>query len=236
MGLRRAWRLRSVSFAMTAELLVRLARLDTTTVSDALDFLALPGATIGLRPLWNCPRIVGRASTVQLGPKTDTAPTVHLISPVIASIDSDDRVLVIAGGTDGVSCWGDILANAAKVKGVRGTVIDGYSRDIEANEEIAYPVYGRGATMVSARNRVVQRASGTPIPVAGVTVREGDYVIADRCGTVFIPQERMEQVLDLAERIARRQDGMVQAVRSGRSVEDVMHDKEFEAIKVDGAQ
>jgi regulator of RNase E activity RraA len=72
--------------------------------------------------------------------------------------------------------------------------------------------------------------------VAGVTVREGDYVIADRCGTVFIPQERMEQVLDLAERIARRQDGMVQAVRSGRSVEDVMHDKEFEAIKVDGAQ
>jgi hypothetical protein len=29
---------------------------------------------------------------------------------------------------------------------------------------------------------------------------------------------------------------MVQAVRSGRSVEDVMHDKEFEAIKVDGAQ
>lgn len=220
---------------MSASLLDRLARLDTTTVSDALDFLALPGATVGLRPLWSCPRIVGRASTVQLGPKTGSAPTVHLISPVIAAIDTDDRILVIAGGIDGISCWGDILANAAKVKGVRGTVIDGFSRDIEANEEISYPVYGRGATMVSARNRVVQLDAGKPIQVAGVTVSEGDFVIADRCGTVFVPAERIAEVLDLAERIARRQDGMVQAVRSGRSVEAVMHDKEFEAIKV-GAQ
>lgn len=220
---------------MTTALLDRLARMDTTTVSDALDFLALPGATVGLRPLWPCPRIVGRASTVLLGPKTGSAPTVHLISPVIAAITTDERVLVIAGGIEGVSCWGDILANAAQVKGVRGTVIDGYSRDIEANEEIGYPVYGRGATMVSARNRVVQRAAGVPIQVAGVTVNEGDYLIADRCGTVFVAQDRIEAVLDLAERIARRQDGMVQAVRAGRSVEDVMHDKEFEAIRVDSA-
>jgi len=220
---------------MTTAFLDRLSRLDTTTVSDALDFLALPGATVGLCPLWHCPRIVGRASTVLLGPKTDSAPTVHLISPVIASIATGDRVLVIAGGIEGVSCWGDILANAAKVKGVRGTVIDGYSRDIEANEEIGYPVYGRGATMVSARNRVVQRGAGLPIQVAGVTVNEGDYLIADRCGTVFVAQDHIGAVLDLAERIARRQDGMVQAVRAGRSVEDVMHDKEFEAIKVDNA-
>jgi len=215
---------------MPADFLARLERLDTTTVSDALDFLSLPGATVGLRPLWNCPRIVGRASTVQLGPKTDSSPTVHLISPVIAAITAGDRILVITGGIDGVSCWGDILANAAKVKGIRGTVIDGFSRDIDANEEIAYPIYGRGATMVSARNRVVQVNAGQPINVAGVTVAEGDYVIADRCGSVFVPASRIDEVLDLAERIARRQDGMAQAVRAGRSVEDVMHDKEFEAI------
>ncbi|MDE2452059.1 MAG: RraA family protein [Burkholderiales bacterium] len=214
----------------------RLAALDTPTVSDALDFLGLPGATVGLRPLWDCPRIVGRASTVQLGLKQLSAATVHLISPVIAAIDTDDRVLVIAGGIDGISCWGDILANAAKVKGIRGTVIDGYSRDIEANEAIGYAVYGRGVTMVSARNRVVQIASGAPIQVAGVTVREGDYVVADRCGSVFVPADRAGEVLDLAERIARRQDGMLQAVRAGRSVEDVMHDKEFDAIQSGGAR
>lgn len=215
----------------SASHLERLGKLDTTTVSDALDFLSLPGATVGLRPLWDCPKIVGRASTVQLGPKTGTAPTVHLISPVIAAVASADRILVIAGGIDGISCWGDILANAAKVKGIRGTVIDGFTRDIEGSESVDYPLYGRGVTMISARNRIVQIASGTPVNVAGVTVHEDDYVIADRCGSVFVPAARVEEVLNLGERIMRRQDGMVKAVRAGRSVEEVMHDKEFEAIK-----
>lgn len=211
----------------------RLAAQDTNTVSDALDFLGLPGATFGLRPLWDCPKVVGRASTIQLGPKQGTAPTVHLISPVIARVETDDRVLVIAGGVEGISCWGDILANAARAKGIRGSVIDGLSRDIEGSEGIGYPVYGRDVTMISARNRVVQVASGEPVTMAGVTVREGDYVVADRCGTVFVPAGRIGEVLDLAERIARRQDGMVEAVRADRSVEDVMHDRQFEAIKAE---
>lgn len=211
-------------------ILERLVSLDTNTVSDALDFLGLPGATYGLRPLWDCPKIVGRASTIQLGPKADAKPTVHLISPVIDAVATDDRVLVIAGGVEGISCWGDILANAATSRKVRGSVIDGLSRDIEGSESIGYPVYGRGITMISARNRVIQIDSGKPVQMAGVTVRENDYVIADRCGAVFVPADRIEDVLDLGERIARRQDGMVAAVRTGRSVAEVMHDKEFEAI------
>jgi regulator of RNase E activity RraA len=208
-------------------LLDRLAALDTNTVSDALDFLGLPGATVGLRPLWNCPKIVGRASTVLLAPKADNVPTVHLITPVVEQIDSDDRVLVIAGGVEGISCWGDILANAAASKKVRGTVIDGFSRDIDGSESIGYPVYGRGVTMISARNRVVQIDAAVTINVAGVDVSEDDYVIADTCG--------IEKVIDLGERIARRQDGMVEAVRSGRSVAEVMHDTQFEAIHVEHA-
>lgn len=211
-------------------LLDRLAALDTNTISDALDFLGLPGATYGLRPLWDCRKIVGRASTIQLGRKTDSNPTVHLISPVIAEVNSNDRVLVIAGGVDGISCWGDILANAAIFKNIRGSVIDGMSRDIEGSEAIGYPVFGRGVTMISARNRIVQLGSGEPVVMAGVTVHQDDYVIADLCGTVFIPAVRIEEVIALGERIARRQDGMVDAVRAGRSVAEVMHDKEFDAI------
>ncbi|AQH01442.1 diguanylate cyclase [Burkholderia sp. KK1] len=214
-----------------ATTLERLASLDTNTVSDALDFLGVPGATYGLRPLWDCPKIVGRASTIQLGPKTDVAPTVHLISPVIDAVTSDDRILVIGGGLEGISCWGDILANAAVAKKVRGSIIDGVSRDIEGSEAVGYPVFGRGVTMISARNRVIQVASGKPVQIAGVTVHEDDFVIADRCGTVFVPAARIDEVLDLGERIVRRQDGMVAAVRAGRSVAEVMHDKEFEAIR-----
>ena len=217
-------------------MLDRLAALDTNTVSDALDFLGLKGATAGLRPLWNCPKIVGRASTVLLGPKGDDLPTVHLITPVVERIDSDDRVLVIAGGLEGISCWGDTLANAAVSKRVRGTVIDGFSRDIDGNASIGYPVFGRGVTMISARNRVVQIDSAVTITVAGVEVSEDDYVIADNCGTVFVPQASIEQVVTIGERITRRQNAMVDAVRAGRSVAEVMHDSQFDAINAEHAQ
>lgn len=217
-------------------LLDRLAALDTNTVSDALDLLGLKGATAGLRPLWNCPKIVGRASTVLLGPKGDNLSTVHLITPVVERIDSDDRVLVIAGGLEGISCWGDTLANAAVSKRVRGTVIDGFSRDIDGNASIGYPVFGRGVTMISARNRVVQIDSAVTITVAGVEVSEDDYVIADNCGTVFVPQASIEQVVTIGERITRRQNAMVDAVRAGRSVAEVMHDSQFDAINAEHAQ
>ncbi|MQT46808.1 RraA family protein [Pseudomonas helleri] len=217
-------------------LLDRLAALDTNTVSDALDFLGLKGATAGLRPLWNCPKIVGRASTVLLGPKGDNLPTVHLITPVVERIDSDDRVLVIAGGLEGISCWGDTLANAAVSKRVRGTVINGFSRDIDGNASIGYPVFGRGVTMISARNRVVQIDSAVTITVAGVEVSEDDYVIADNCGTVFVPQAAIEQVVTIGERITRRQNAMVDAIRAGRSVAEVMHDSQFDAINAEHAQ
>ncbi|KAL6230164.1 hypothetical protein BDW75DRAFT_248915 [Aspergillus navahoensis] len=214
-------------------ILDRFSALDTNTVSDALDFLQLKGASYGIKPLWDCAKIVGRASTVKVGVKQDGAPpTVHLITPVIDAITTDDRILVIAGGTDGVSCWGDILANAAQMKHIRGTIIDGMSRDIDGSRDIGYPVYGRGVTMVSARNRIVQVDSGSPIQLrdGGVTVNQDDYVIADRCGTVFVPAERILEVIELGERIDRRQALMVQDVRTGKPVSEVMHDTKFEAI------
>jgi regulator of RNase E activity RraA len=214
-----------------ASILNRLSTLDTNTVSDALDFLQLKGATYGLRPLWDCPKIVGRASTVEVGIKKQIAPTKHLLTPVIDAVTTDDRILVVSGGTEGVSCWGDIVANASQMRKIRGTIIDGMSRDIDGSRDIGYPVYGRGVTMISARNRIVQLNSGSPLQVQGVTVNEGDYVIADRCGTVFVPAERIEEVLDLGERIDRRQALMVKEVLTGKPVSEVMHDTKFEAIQ-----
>lgn len=217
---------------MANNTLDRLSALDTNTVSDALDFLGLTGATYGLLPLWDCPKIAGRASTIQLGPKKEgSSATVHLITPVIDAVTTNDRVLVIAGGVEGISSWGDIIANAAKLKQIRGSVIDGMSRDIDGSRDIGYPVFGRGVTMISARNRLVQINSGNQVQMRGVKVNQNDYVIADNCGTVFIPAGRIAEVLDLSESIECCQQGMVQEVRSGRSVAEVMHDKQFAAIK-----
>lgn len=209
-------------------MLDRLSKLDTCTVSDGLDTLGLAGATIGVRPLWKCPKIVGRAMTIQAGPKTNSAPTDHLNTPAIEA-GGPETILVIANdGREDVSCWGDIVSNASIAKGIRGVVIDGACRDIDASEELRFPVFGRAVVPVSARNRVVQIDYNKPIKFASVSVAPGDYVIADGSGIAFVPADRIGEVLDIAERIARKQEAMVAAVRAGRSVVEVMHDREFE--------
>ncbi|MBN3820387.1 hypothetical protein G3N57_29160 [Paraburkholderia sp. Se-20369] len=94
------------------------SRRSTPARCDAREFPGLPGATFGLRPLWPCPPIVGRASTVQLDPKTDHAP------PPGGRARTDGRpLLVTAGNLDGISCRGDIIAHAAQVGRIRGSVL-----------------------------------------------------------------------------------------------------------------
>jgi 4-hydroxy-4-methyl-2-oxoglutarate aldolase len=48
---------------------------------------------------------------------------------------------------------------------------------------------------------------------------------------VFVPAAQLAAVLDLAERIAAREQAMIEAVRGGRSIVDVMHDSQFPAVE-----
>jgi len=214
----------------TKELLSKFAKLDTCSVSDTLDSLNLPGATVGLRPLWDGPKIVGQVITVQIVPRSDVKPSEHLNTAAI-ECGADGNVIVVAnGGRTDVSCWGDILANAAIKKGINGVVIDGACRDIDACRDIEFPVFGRAVVPVSARGRIVQKSFNEPVMIAGVLVEPGDFIIADGSGTVFVPQRRAVDVINKAEKLASKQSLMVEAVQSGRSVVDVMHDREFDNV------
>lgn len=83
---------------------------------------------------------------------------------------------------------------------------------------------------VTARGRVMQESFNSLIQCGGVQVRPGDLVLADGSGAVFLPRERVEEILEAAERIADRDEQMIKAVRAGRSVVDVMAEGAFDAI------
>jgi regulator of RNase E activity RraA len=211
-----------------AAVVQRLGALDACAVSDALDTLGLPGAVVGVRPLWPVDRVVaGRVRTIQAAPKTEGQAGTHIASPLIAVAAEGDVAVIANGGREDVSCFGGILAVAAVARGMAGVVIDGACRDIAESDELGLPVFGRAVVPVSARGRIVQTAMDEAIEFAGVTVRSGDYVVADRSGVVFVPTAEAGRVLELAERIAARESAMVEAVRAGESVVDVMHDSRF---------
>lgn len=218
-----------------ATLLERLARLDSCAVSDALDALGLPGAATGVGCLWPVEQaLAGVARTVTAGPKAPGGPAAHIAASAIDSASEGDVIVVANGGRLDVSCWGGILTRAARYRGIRGVVIDGACRDIAEGEQLGFPVFGRAVVPVSARGRIVQVAAGEPVDFAGVRVEQGDLVLADRDGVVFIPRERAAGVIAFAERVVAREEQMAAAVLAGEPVTAVMHDTRFPAPEAPG--
>jgi regulator of RNase E activity RraA len=195
----------------------RLAKLDSCAVSDALDSLGLKGATWGVGPLWQCPRIVGRAVTMKIKPAGLQQPAQHLGTAPIEAAKPGDIIVIDNGGKLEFSCWGGLLALSAKLKGLSGVVIDGASRDIDEARDLGFPVYARGAVPMTARGRVVQESFNQEIQFAGVQCHPGDLVIADGSGVVIVPKEKEEEVVTAAEAIYQKEQEMAAGIRKGYS-------------------
>lgn len=195
----------------------RLLKLDSCAVSDALDSLNLKGATWGVRPQWQCPKIAGRAVTMKLKPAGLQQPTQHLGTAPIEAAQPGDVIVIDNGGKLEFSCWGGLLALSAKLKGVSGVVIDGASRDIDEARELEFPVYARGVVPMTARNRVVQESYNQEIQFAGVQCRPGDLVLADGSGIIIIPKEKEAEVVTAAETIYAKEQEMAAGIRKGYS-------------------
>lgn len=210
------------------EAIARLAKLDACAVSDALDRLGLPGAVLGIGPLWPCPRIAGRCVTVKIKPAGLERSRQHLCTSAIAAAAPTDVIVVDNGGRVDVAAWGGLLSLAAQIKKVRGVIVDGACRDVDESRELGFPVYGRTAVQVTARGRIVQQSFNEEISFAGVQVHPGDLVIADGSGAVFVPRAREMDVIVQAEALAQREAVMADAIRRGRSVVEVMETMGYE--------
>lgn len=204
------------------DLRARLAALDSCAISDALDSLGLPPAVVGLGPLSVVKPICGPARTVKLvAGKPQHSPR-HLCTAAIESAARGD--VIVIEHSSGVECagWGGVLSVGAQVNGVGGVVIDGPARDIDEARALAFPVYGRGAISRTARGRAYEIDFNCEISIGEVRVVPGDVVFADSSGVVFLPAAQIEEIVRRAERIAERERLMVQALRAGDRITEVV--------------
>jgi len=201
----------------------RLRRLDTCSVSDALDRLGLTGVVTGIPQRAGEGRIAGQVLTVKLGTGAPPpGPTRHLGTMAIEA-GGPDNVIVVEQ-TTGVEAgsWGGLLTLAAKTRGIAGVVADGPVRDIDEAQSYGFPVFSTGLTARTARGRIVEKGTNVPVTVWGVQVNAGDYVLADRSSVIFITAEQVEQVLETAETIAAREAAMAKAILAKVPVSEVM--------------
>jgi 4-hydroxy-4-methyl-2-oxoglutarate aldolase len=196
----------------------RLKRLSTTNLSDAMDKLALRGAVIGIRPMFASQRLVGRAVTIKITAAGMTKSKTHLGIEAIACAQAGDVIVIDNHGDLTNNCWGEVLSCAAKVKGVAGVVVDGAARDLDACEEMGFPVFARAAVPITARGRIMQEAFNCMIRLGDVQVRPGDIIVADINGVVVIPDEKIDDVVREAETLMETEEKMKADLLAGMDV------------------
>jgi regulator of RNase E activity RraA len=200
----------------------RFEKLSTTNISDAMDALGIKGSTYGIRPMMqNWSKAVGRAVTIKMTAAGPVKGKHHLGVKAIDAAEFGDIIIIDNGGRLDTSCWGGILANGAKMKGISAVVIDGACRDLDDCVEIDFPVYARGTVVATARGRIMEENTNVMIQFAGVQVSPGDVVVADRSGVVIVPWSSVEEVLNKAEFLFEKEENMIKEIRAGISMLDV---------------
>jgi len=186
---------------------LRASKLDTTSLSDALDRLGIAGQCLNIKPLDHAFRLTGRAFTILYGPAGKPAGTV---GDYIDDVEPGSVVVLDNGGRENATVWGDILTWVAHKRGIAGTVIDGACRDTHLCRELKYPIYSRSYSMRTGKDRVQVDATNVVVNIGDARVAPGDLLRGDADGVLVIPREHEDAVLAAAEEI----DAIEQRIRA----------------------
>lgn len=161
-------------------------------------------------------RLCGRALTVRCHPADNL--TLHA---AVAVARPGDIIVADVGDFIEAGHWGEILTVAAQARGVKGLVINGGVRDVEAAQRREFPVFARGVSMKSTVKRVMGEIN-IPIACGNVTISPGDLILADDDGVVAVPAGNAEQTLRAAIEREEREAGVIDRLQGGELTLDIL--------------
>jgi len=175
-----------------------------------------------IRPTWPSGAMAGRAYPL-LFMETVILPE----EPYGKEIEALDKtpagaVLVCAcHASTKAAVWGELLSTLAIVRGGRGAIVDGLTRDVQRIEESHFPVFALGMKPTDSYGRSVVMEYGVPVECGGVRVNPGDVVFADVDGVVVIPAGKEKEVVARALAKAETETKVRAELREGAPLREV---------------
>jgi len=212
---------------LPSALLEALARYDTPTICNALEIVAperrLTGYTTKplVCPFPDLPPIVGYARTTTISSvAASTLPAAEQQARRLAYYEyvgtgHGPRVSVIQdmdGADAGFGAfWGEVQSAIHKALGCLGVVTNGSIRD---TPQWAPGFQALAGSVGPSHAHVHAESFGGEVRVAGMTVRSGDLIHADRHGAVVIPLDVAAKLPEAAELCGRRETPILEIARS----------------------
>jgi 4-hydroxy-4-methyl-2-oxoglutarate aldolase len=210
---------------LTPEELGALARIDSATVSNAIETFNVRDHTAGYTSLeLRCltpelPPMVGYAITctsdsTMPGPRRPTKE--HEFFEAIAAAPKPAILVIKDMGTDRLrSCYGgDVLATIARRLGAIGLVTDGGVRDLAGIRQRVpgFQVFASG--FVVSHGIPTFLDVGVTVSICGVPICPGDLLHGDENGLLVIPSEVAGRVAAQAEAILTQERDLIAFIHS----------------------
>lgn len=209
-------------------LIPEFSKLDTPSVSDAMDKLGVPGGLLGIKPVVPGTKFCGTAFTVHY---TACGAVAGTVGDFLDDVKPGQVVVIDNGGRDYCTVWGDLMTITSVRNGVAGTVIDGVCRDIPVIREKKYPIFTKGAYMVTGKDRVYVDSVNMPVSVSGLQVKPGDILLGDDSGALAVPHERAEEVLAVAKEIAAKEALIEKGLHEGKTLKDARGSVDYHSLQ-----
>ena len=185
----------------------------TSMISDALDELGIIGAISGVSAQrYDQGRIAGRALPVKFKKKSAVPEAWRFgggvgkpLEQVLKTMSSGQIVVMDLDGTVNATAWGGLASKLAQKKGVLGTIMHGTCRDLEEIRECGYPVWAIGVCPRRSRNDFTFGSINEPISVTDVKICKNDIIVADQSGVVCVPENKINKVLALLEKVSHQE-------------------------------
>jgi 4-hydroxy-4-methyl-2-oxoglutarate aldolase len=207
---------------MTPTLIEQLVQFDAAIVSDCLvgNEHALSAL---IKPLDRGTKICGPALTVKCQPQDNLM--LHL---AVAQAKPGDVLVATTNQHYEAGYWGEILTIAAMERGIKGLIIDGSVRDIEPIMDLGFPIFTHSISIKKAEKKNVGKLNA-PIVVGGVTVNQGDIVLADASGVVIVPADRLEEIVQAAQEKVDFEKTVIEKLKQGQLTADLFDLRKYEA-------
>lgn len=176
---------------------------------------ALPAA---IRAIGRTKQLAGPAFPVKCvgGSNTPIHRAVYLARP--------GDVLVIASEWDTArALLGDLVAEAAIARGLAGIVVDGHVRDLEALEELDFPVFCRGGAVEGPLKGDFPGAGvGEAVRIGCTDIQPGDFLRGDADGVLAIAAGKVKKAVKVAITILETEEHIRTRVRNGEKLGEIL--------------
>jgi regulator of RNase E activity RraA len=178
-----------------------------------------------VRPLYPGAKVAGRAATM-LAVEVSELPAqpYHLLMEMLDGLRPGEVVVAAVQAQIRAALWGELLSTHTRARGGRGVVIDGLSRDSWGIEEMKFPVFATGLSPADSKGRLEVMSIRGTIPVAGVSVADGDLIVADSDGCVVVPAAIEDDIIAKAMQKVSGEDKMRDVLRKGASIREVFRE------------